>query len=133
MIVAPAGTDQLYVEYQPVVDLESGHRRSVELSVCWNHPSLGAIAASEFVPIAAESGLLVVIGQWAIRQACRAMVAWRADNPDCAPDTVSINLCRAQIACGDRFVEHVSTTLDTYELAPEHLQIEVSEREVMAN
>ncbi|MFL6606493.1 MAG: EAL domain-containing protein [Steroidobacteraceae bacterium] len=127
------GTDQLYVEYQPVVDLESGRRRSVEVSVCWNHPSLGAIAASEFVPIAAESGLLVVIGQWAIRQACRAMVAWRADDADSAPDTVSINLCRAQIACGDRFVEHIVATLEAYELAPAHLQIEVSEREVMAN
>jgi diguanylate cyclase (GGDEF)-like protein len=126
------GTDQLYIEYHPIVELGSGRRRSVEASLRWNHPSLGSISANEFVPIAEEAGLLVAMGQWAIRQACRAMASWRRANAGLVPETVTVKLCRAQVATYVRVIEHISATLQAYDLPATCLQIAVSERDVMA-
>jgi diguanylate cyclase (GGDEF)-like protein len=127
------GTDQLLLEYQPTVDLETARRRSVAASPRWKHPTLGSIAASEFVPIAEECGLLVALGQWTIEEACKAMAGWRAQNARGSPDTVSVNISRSDISLGDRFVEHVRRTLERCKLAPQHLQLELSERDVMSD
>jgi diguanylate cyclase (GGDEF)-like protein len=125
------GTDQLLLEYLPTVALEDARRHSVAASPLWKHPTLGSIAASEFVPIAEECGLLVALGQWTIEEACKAMAGWRAKNARASPETVSVNICGSDVSLGDRFVEHVRRTLERCKLAPQHLQLELSERDVM--
>jgi diguanylate cyclase (GGDEF)-like protein len=125
------GTQQLYLEYQPVVDLDTGRRRSVEVGVRWNHPTMGPVAPEEFIPIAEKSGLLVAIGQWRLEEACREMVRWTKRGDPQTPDTVSIRLSAAEIALGERLTRKVRDTLQSSGLPPGALQFEVSESELM--
>jgi predicted signal transduction protein with EAL and GGDEF domain len=127
------GSEELYLEYQPIVDLRSGRRLYVEALARWKHPTMGLISPSEFIPIAEESGLIVAVGQWVLEKACRAMIEWRARDPHNAPAMVSVNLSRAEIALGNRLLEQVQSTLEAVGLPPECLQLEVTEREVMRN
>jgi len=125
------GTSQLSLVYQPIVDLETGRRSSVEALVRWNHPALGAISPSEFVPIAEESGLIVPLGEWVMRESCAALARWRRRDPRRAPAVISVNISRAELAQGARLLRLVRDTLQEAGLPPESLQLEVTEREVM--
>jgi diguanylate cyclase (GGDEF)-like protein/PAS domain S-box-containing protein len=122
---------ELYLVYQPIVDLSTRQMISAEALLRWNHPVLGEISPSEFIPIAEESGLIVALGQWVQAQACRAMVSWRAHDPLRAPATVSVNVSRAELALGRRLLDQVRETLEHLGLPEECLQLEVTEREIM--
>jgi diguanylate cyclase (GGDEF)-like protein/PAS domain S-box-containing protein len=124
---------ELYLVYQPIVDLSTRQMVSAEALLRWNHPLLGEISPSEFIPIAEESGLIVALGQWVQKQACRAMVNWRALDRHRAPATVSVNVSRAELALGRRLLDQVRGTLEDLGLPPECLQLEVTEREIMRN
>ena len=127
------GNGELYLEFQPIVDLYSGRRFAVEALLRWQHPTMGQISPSEFIPIAEESGLIVAVGKWVLEEACRAMVRWRAIAPQRAPERVSVNLSRAEIALGNKLFERVRDTLEAVGLPPHCLALEVTEREVMRN
>jgi diguanylate cyclase (GGDEF)-like protein len=127
------GAQELYLEYQPIVDLHSGRRLYVEALVRWKHPTMGLISPNEFIPIAEESGLIVAVGRWVLEEACRTMIRWRTTDPRNAPALVSVNLSRAEIALGNRLLEQVQNTLAAVGLPPQCLQLEVTEREVMRN
>jgi diguanylate cyclase (GGDEF)-like protein len=127
------GTPQLCLKYQPVVDLNTGSRCGLEVSVCWNHPSLGSVAPQEFVPIAEDSGLLVAIWQWVLEEACQQMVKWRQSGAAWIPDTVSICVANSAIAFSERVLDHVRRTLQASGLTPGCLQLEVSERAFQQN
>ncbi|HLZ97139.1 MAG TPA: EAL domain-containing protein [Steroidobacteraceae bacterium] len=122
---------ELYLVYQPIVDLSTRQMVSAEALLRWKHPTLGDISPSEFIPIAEESGLIVALGQWVQKQACRAMVNWRAQDPSRAPATVSVNVSRAELALGRRLLDQVRGTLEHVGLPEECLQLEVTEREIM--
>jgi diguanylate cyclase (GGDEF)-like protein len=122
---------ELYLEFQPIVHLESGKRYSVEALVRWQHPAMGLISPSEFIPIAEESGLILVVGEWVMMEACRIMTLWRADEAEAAPRVMSVNVSRAELALGNRLLERVRNVLALTSLPPECLQLEVTEREVM--
>ncbi|NNM61695.1 MAG: EAL domain-containing protein, partial [Steroidobacteraceae bacterium] len=121
----------LSVVYQPIVELNTGRIVSAEALVRWNHPDVGPISPSEFIPIAEESDLIVAIGDFVLRQACEALVAWRAAAEASAPRTVSVNISQAELALGRRLLERVKETLNRTGLPPECLQLEVTEREVV--
>ncbi len=125
------GTSELSVVYQPIVELETGRMVSAEALVRWNHPVLGAVSPSEFIPIAEESDLIVALGHWVLREACETLVAWRRADPERAPRTVSVNISQAELALGPCLLAHLRATLDSVGLPPECLQLEVTEREVM--
>jgi diguanylate cyclase (GGDEF)-like protein/PAS domain S-box-containing protein len=124
---------ELYLVYQPIVDLSTRQMVSAEALLRWNHPTLGEISPVEFIPIAEESGLIVALGQWVQKQACRAMVDWRAQDLARAPATVSVNVSRAELALGRRLLEQVRGTIENLGLPAECLQLEVTEREIMRN
>ncbi len=127
------GTDELSLVYQPIIELQSGRMVSAEALLRWNHPELGSISPSEFIPIAEETGLIAVLGQWVLQQACQALVRWRALDPARAPRTVSVNISRAELALGSRLLEQVVETLRSTGLPANCLQLEVTEREVTRN
>lgn len=127
------GTDQMWMVYQPIVDLNTGRRCSVEALVRWHHPVLGVVSPGEFIPIAEESGLIVPLGRWILNEACSAMRHWRSTVPARAPDTISVNLSRAEISLGSALREHIVATLQRHDLPPSCLQMEVTEREFMRN
>ena len=125
------GTAELELAYQPIVDLETGQMASTEVLLRWNHPQLGEIEPSEFIPIAEESGLIVPLGEWVLLSACRQLVEWRQTRPHDAPRTVSVNVSRAELALGPRLLERLRNILEQTGLPPHCLQLEVTEREVM--
>lgn len=120
----------LSVVYQPIVDLESGTMISAEALVRWTHPTLGPLSPAEFVPIAEESGLVVPLGNYVLREACRQFLAWRTSDPDRAPETISINLSRTELALGHAYIERLRNTLTEVGMDPHFLQLEVTEREI---
>jgi diguanylate cyclase (GGDEF)-like protein/PAS domain S-box-containing protein len=125
------GTEQLSLVYQPIVELETGEVISAEALMRWNHPQLGAISPTEFIPVAEESGLIVALGQWVMSESCRTLAAWRAADPIAAPRYVSVNVSRAELALGERLLERLRQCLEETGLSPDSLQLEVTEREVM--
>jgi len=127
------GTTELYLVYQPIVELSTGQMVSAEALLRWNHPVLGAITPAEFIPVAEESGLIVALGKCVQREACQALAAWREQDPAGAPRTVSVNVSRAELALGGKLLEQLRDMLEEVGLPPECLQLEVTEREVMRN
>jgi diguanylate cyclase (GGDEF)-like protein/PAS domain S-box-containing protein len=127
------GTEEIFLVYQPIVELATGKLVSTEALVRWNHPTLGVISPGEFVPIAEETNLIVALGQWVQRTACQAMAAWRREDPLRAPKTISVNVSRAELALGPRLLEQIQGTLAEFQLPAGCLQLEVTEREMMRN
>ncbi len=127
------GTDELSLVFQPIVELDSGRMVSAEALLRWNHPTMGQIPPSEFIPIAEDSDLIVTLGQWVLTEACKAFVRWHQLDPQRAPRTVSVNISRAELALGSQLLERIRSTLETVGVSPQCLQLEVTEREVMRN
>jgi diguanylate cyclase (GGDEF)-like protein len=125
------GTEELQVVFQPIVEFATGRMASVEALVRWNHPTLGQIPPSEFIPIAEESGLIVPLDRWVCEQACHAMRLWHRINPRRAPQTVSVNVSRVELAQGEVFRTHLAKLLRSLGMPAHHLQLEVTERDVM--
>ena len=125
------GTDALSLVYQPIIELNSGRMTSVEALCRWHDPHLGTVSPAEFIPVAEESGLIITLGQWVLRESCTALARWRRVDPVRAPDCVSVNISRAELALGERLLARVRETLEETGLPPRCLVLEVTEREVM--
>ena len=89
--------DQLLLEYQPVVDLDTGRVIGVEALVRWQHPTLGLLAPNEFIPLAEESGDIEAIGCWVLRTSIQQNAQWRRSIAGCADLWVSVNLSTFQL------------------------------------
>ncbi|WP_319461979.1 putative bifunctional diguanylate cyclase/phosphodiesterase [Micromonospora sp. RTP1Z1] len=85
---------QLFLEYQPIVDLATGAVHSVEALVRWRHPRLGVLAPASFLPLAEETGLILPVDRWVLHEACRAAAAWRERAPQV---TVAVNIAAAHL------------------------------------
>lgn len=127
------GSRELSLAWQPIVSLETGAVVSAEALLRWDHPVLGKVSPSEFIPIAEDSGLIVAIGQWVLREACAQLAAWRRSRAPGVPEYVSVNLSRTELALGNRLYEQVRNVLQANDLPGACLQLEVTEREVMRN
>jgi diguanylate cyclase (GGDEF)-like protein len=122
---------ELSLLYQPIVDLNNGRMISVEALLRWHHPKLGAVSPNEFIPIAEETGLIVPIGEWTMRESCLQWARWQEQDPDTAPPGLSVNLSRVQVALGDRLLLTVRSALASAQMPAAALQLEITEREVM--
>jgi EAL domain-containing protein (putative c-di-GMP-specific phosphodiesterase class I) len=117
---------QLGLAYQPVVDLATGRVVAVEALARWDHPERGPVPPEAFVPLAEETGLIVPIGAWVLEQACREAAQW-TDAPTGNAPVVSVNVGARQLR-RPGFVDQVVRILAATGLAPERLQLEVSEQ-----
>ncbi len=125
--------DQLVLLYQPEVELETGRLVGVEALVRWNHPTLGRLAPDAFIPLAEETGLIVPLGRWVLREACAQTVRWhRRYGPD-APPQVSVNVSGHQFERGARFVAEVTDALNEAGLDPRALVLEITETVFMGD
>ncbi|MCC2957467.1 EAL domain-containing protein [Massilia sp. IC2-477] len=122
--------DELFVQYQPKVDLRSGTLAGFEALVRWRHPEYGVIPPDEFIPIAEESGMIVPIGEWVLRTAVAQLAAWRAEGLPLAP--VAVNLSARQFLQSD-VIAMVGDQLAQSGLAPELLELELTESVSMAD
>lgn len=122
---------ELTVLYQPIVDLGSGSMVSVEALLRWDHPELGKLSPDEFIPIAEETGLIVPIGEWVLRQSCLQWARWQREDASIAPASVSVNLSRRQMVLGNQLLLAVRDSLEQAAMPSAALQLELTEREVM--
>ncbi len=122
--------DELFLQYQPKVDLRSGSLAGFEALVRWRHPEYGVIPPDEFIPIAEESGMIVPIGEWVLRSAVGQMAAWRAQGLPLAP--VAVNLSARQFLQSD-VIAMVGELLEQSGLAPGLLELELTESVSMAD
>jgi diguanylate cyclase (GGDEF)-like protein len=111
---------QFEVHYQPLLDVESGRIGSFEALVRWRHPTRGLVQPLDFIPIAEESGLIIPIGEWVLRQACRDASTWPEEVG------VAVNLSAAQFKRGD-LLAMATNALAAACLAPERLELEITE------
>ena len=121
--------DELMVYYQPIHDLASGVISSVEALVRWQHPERGIIFPDAFIPVAEETGQIVEIGDWVLREACRQVRAWDEDYGD-EQLAVSVNLSPRQLQ-QEVFVSRVAAVLSETGLAAERLKLEITEGVIM--
>ena len=118
--------EEFEVFYQPVVSLKSGRVVCVEALVRWNHPERGILEAGEFVPPAEESGLILPLGNWVLRQACSQLRLWRRQHPEVLFPCVSVNLSAKQLSYPG-LVEEIFTVLEDNSIEPSSLQLEITE------
>ena len=111
---------QFEVHYQPFYDIQSGRRRGLEALVRWRHPKRGLVPPDQFIPLAEETGLIVPLGEWVIRQACDDATSWPADVK------VAVNLSPVQFKEAELF-DVIQSALAKSGLPPERLEVEITE------
>jgi EAL domain-containing protein (putative c-di-GMP-specific phosphodiesterase class I) len=120
--------EEFMLVYQPQVDLRSGRIFAAEALIRWQHPHLGIVAPAKFIPVAEETGLIVPIGDWVLRTACRQNKAWQ--DSGAAPISVSVNVSARQFM--DRqWTARVAQVLRETGLAPKYLELELTESLIM--
>jgi diguanylate cyclase (GGDEF)-like protein len=120
--------EEFLVHYQPRVSVDSLTITGVEALVRWQHPQLGLISPSEFIPLAEDAGLIVPIGEWVLRTACMQAQRWR--DQGIAPIQIAVNISARQFHDQD-FSQTVIRTLEETGLSPKYLELEVTESSIM--
>ena len=118
------------VHYQPVISIRTGRISGFEALVRWQHPVRGLISPAEFIPAAEETGIIMSIGQWVLREACRQMRRWQEQLPSEDAMTLSVNLSAKQFTQAG-LVENVKEILQETGFDPRRLQLEITESTAM--
>jgi diguanylate cyclase (GGDEF)-like protein len=117
---------ELRLEYQPLIGLKENRITCCEALLRWDHPERGLIPPADFIPIAEETGVIVAIGEWVLREACRSAASWPT------PARVAVNLSPMQFKKG-QLHEAVSTALRQSGLPPARLELEITESLLLAD
>lgn len=116
---------ELFLEYQPVVELATGTVTGVEALLRWQRPS-GLVGPADFIPVAEDSGLIVPIGRWVLEEACRHAAACFDAAPPGEPLTLSVNVSCRQLD-HDRFIDDVAAAIEVTGIDPGSLALEITE------
>jgi diguanylate cyclase (GGDEF)-like protein/PAS domain S-box-containing protein len=122
--------DEFILHYQPKIDLETGVMVGAEALIRWRHPNRGLLPPMQFVPIAEDSGLIVPIGQWVLREACRQARAWQDAGLRLIP--VAVNVSAVEFR-NPGFLDAVRLNLEETRLEPRYLELELTESVLMAH
>ena len=118
--------DQMEVFYQPIVDLRTRCAVGFEALLRWRHPQYGLIQPLDFISIAEDTGLIVPLGNWVLRQAATQLKTWQTKYPRTAPLSMNVNVSVKQLA-GPQLAEAVKGVLAETGIAPETLNLEITE------
>ena len=121
---------ELRLHYQPQVDLISGRIVGVEALVRWQHPQRGLIPPGDFIPLAEESGLVVPLGDWALRTACRQIKAW--SEAGLSLRQTAVNVSAVQLSRG-HLLGSIKEVLQETGISPDQLELEITESCIMVN
>lgn len=116
--------EEFVLHYQPLMNLDSGTIIGAEALVRWRHPERGLVPPVEFIPVAEETGLIVPIGRWVLREACRQARAWA--DAGMPPTRISVNVSAVELRSDD-FVARVRAVLTETGLNPNYLEFELTE------
>ncbi len=123
---------EFVLHYQPVIELSSGRIAAFEALIRWPHESRGLISPAEFVPLAEETSLILPIGRWALREACRQLRCWQDADGRLSSLSISVNLSARQFS-DEGLVGQVADVLEETGLAPACLKLEITESVLMVN
>jgi diguanylate cyclase (GGDEF)-like protein/PAS domain S-box-containing protein len=123
---------ELLVYYQPILSLKNSKITGFEALVRWQHPTRGFISPSEFIPVAEETGLIIPIGCWVLRQACQQMQAWQQLMPLNSPLTISVNISAKQFA-QPHLIQTIRQILWQTGLDAGSLKLEITESVLLNN
>jgi diguanylate cyclase (GGDEF)-like protein len=121
---------EFVLHYQPLISLEGGHVVAVEALVRWTHPERGLVSPGEFVPVAEDTGLIVPLGRWVLREACRQAQTWRATIEGARDLGLSVNLSVREFAQPD-LVRTVAAVLQDTGLPARALHLEITESAII--
>ncbi len=116
--------NEFVLHYQPQVSLRSGRIIGMEALLRWQHPERGLVSPAEFIPLLEETGMIIAVGDWALRTACAQNSAWMAAG--LPPLRMAVNLSARQFRQRG-LIESVNQALQNAKLAPEHLELEITE------
>src|SRR4030095_4127454 len=116
--------NQFSLHYQPQIDMVSGQITGVEALLRWDHPDLGLVPPMQFIPLAEETGLIVPIGRWVLREACAQNMAWQRRG--LRPVSMAVNLSPRQFA-DEHLLHDVDDALAASGMSPVLLQLELTE------
>lgn len=121
--------NEFQVFYQPIVSLDTWRISGFEALVRWRHPERGLVSPAEFIPVAEETGQIVPIGEWVLRESSRQMKHWQEEHPE-LDLSISVNLSGRQVAEPD-LVDTVARIIDETGLRPGSLKLELTETLLM--
>jgi EAL domain-containing protein (putative c-di-GMP-specific phosphodiesterase class I) len=122
--------EELFLVYQPQMEIATGRVTGLEALLRWQHPELGLVPPDKFIRIAENSGLIVPIGEWVLRTACRQARKWQDDR--LPPVSVSVNVSAVQFR-QQGFCDLIRRVLRETGLAPQYLELELTESLMLAN
>jgi diguanylate cyclase (GGDEF)-like protein/PAS domain S-box-containing protein len=123
---------ELRIHYQPIVSIENWRIAGFEALLRWQHPEQGFISPTKFIPVAEETGLINVMGQWVFRESCKQLRAWQDQFPQDPPLTISVNLSAKQFS-HPTLIEEIEQILAETRVAPGSLKIEITEGAIIEN
>ncbi|MDQ0062318.1 putative bifunctional diguanylate cyclase/phosphodiesterase [Paenibacillus harenae] len=115
---------QFYLAYQPIFRVSDGKMRGFEALIRWKHPELGVISPAEFIPIAEHNGLIVPIGEWVLREACKRLAGM--NNYGLGPLIISVNISPVQLQ-DPTFAQTVLHILDEHDIDYSSIELEITE------
>lgn len=124
--------NQFVVFYQAKMDLKKGTISGFEALLRWRHPERGLVPPDNFIPIAEESGLMIPLGAWVLREASKTMQRWREQFPERTGMEISVNVSAYQLK-DESLAQHVKQVLKETGLAPQALQLEITESVFIAD
>ncbi len=124
--------NEFRVFYQPIIDLGSGAVSGFESLIRWEHPTRGLVSPMEFIPVAEESGLILTIGEWVLRESCHQLKTWQDVQPSNEKLWISVNVSSKQFI-QPNFVSIVKIILDETGLDANSLKLEITESAMVEN
>lgn len=121
---------ELFLVYQPQVEIATGRITGGEALLRWRHPKLGLVAPGKFIPVAEDSGLIVPIGEWVLKTACAQARHWQELGLPALP--IAVNVSAVQLR-QERFLPVIRRVLDETGLAPQYLELEITEGVLLSN
>ncbi|NLA12428.1 MAG: EAL domain-containing protein [Firmicutes bacterium] len=122
--------NELFLEYQPRLNLKTGAISGVEALLRWRNPTLGSVAPLQFIPVAESTGQIIPIGRWVLQKACLQNVAWQRQG--LARVSISVNISQRQLL-DEQLIGDIEDALAESGLDPELLELEIAERTILSN
>ena len=124
--------NEFHLNYQPLINLETGEISGFEALIRWIHSERGFISPVEFIPVAEETSLIIPIGKWVLEEACRQMSVWFESFPEKQNLTINVNLSSIQFS-HPNIIEDIQDVLRTTNLPSKRLKLEITESVIMEN